>query len=339
MLYLGLFCILYVTFLNYVNSGVGTNATSWYVYFTIYSIIGSFVFAGLFNWKYDDLIKAIAIVTVLQSIWCILTFYFDEIKLLNSVLFEIDENENIDFESMKRLRSIGSAGSALSVCLALSSYSYLYFILRGKQILLNTIGLCLAVFATMLAGTTGMIICITSILSALVLSNKSSSYSRKFVILGAMIAIVVGANISFFFDDYQFRHITEKFIDFYESGLESDTFQNLEKQEISGISIETIIGTGISRGQLSGYVRCYHDGGYYRSYFAIGLIMACIFYCVLYRSMYRLSRQVKGKRELFFLLGFILILCIIEYKEPYNFYYFPFFLFNSLVLALKNTKQ
>jgi len=334
LLYLCIFCFLYVLVLCVINDGNGTTALSWYVYFPLYAIVGSFLCAGFFDWKYERVIKAIAIVTIFQAIWCMLTFYMDEFRVLNDLLFVVDENENIDFLRMTRLRSIGSAGSALSVCISLSSFSFLYFVIKGKNLLLNIFLYFFCNFATFLAGATGVIISIIGLLVTLALSYK---VGKRGVLIIALIPIFLFAlyhSMGAILEDDQYRRLTEKLVDFYEGGMESGTFETLENQRVSGVSLATIMGTGYSRGQV-GSDYCFHDSGYIRNYFALGFIMAVVFYFFLYKTMWGLIKEIRGSSYFGLLAIMVLIIMVIEYKEPYIFYYFPVFIFNSLFFAAK----
>lgn len=330
--YLTFFCVMYSLLLLQVNSGRGEPIIVWYVFFLLYAIIGPFLFAGLFDWNIERLIMSIAVVTAFQAVWSILTYYIFDFRIINSMLFVVDENENIDFLQMSRLRSIGAAGSALSVYLALSSFSYLFFILRRKKIVLNNILLLVSLFATILAGTTGMLIFVISIPVALfmVTKNRKSGIISAFIIIVSLLTLFNFS--SSFFNEDQYERLTSKFISLYENKQDDATISALTKeQEVSGISFTTIIGTGYSRGKLSSGEICDHDGGFYRSYFGIGLIMAIVFYSLLFLSMIQLTEKIpRGLRPLF--LAYIVICMGIEFKEPFVMFNVPVFLFTSYYL-------
>lgn len=335
ILLLCLFCLIYVIILNISIHGNGINAIGTYVFFILYSVFGVFLFAGFFNWDFDKLLKALAIVTVFQATWCILTYYIWDVRLLNEVLFVIDKDENVDFLSEKRLRSIGGAGSALSVCIALSSFSFLYYIVKGEKIALNVFLYFYCSFAVLLTGTTGLIVSIVSLTLLSFSSVKNGKRGFGFVILTSIAIVLLFYVLGFVLDADQFRRLTERLVGFYEDGLENGTFENLKYQTVTGISEQTLMGTGLFRGRSEGAI-CFHDSGYIRNYFALGLIMAIVFYLLLYFAMLRMTRKTKQYFSL--LLIFLLIVMVIEYKEPYLFYYYPFFIYNSLVLAAKNVR-
>lgn len=325
--------ILYSFILMQLNSGSGEPIIVWYVYFIAYAILGTMLFVGFFNWDYDKLIKSIAVVTLCQAIWCILTYYVDGIRLLNSTLFVVSEEENIDFLTMSRLRSIGAAGAGLSVRLALSSFSFLYLLIKKKYVVFCSASLVICFFATFLSGTTGVLI----FLLALPVSLYLMMYGRRGGLTSSLLIVVplfyFYVNSSSFFDDSQYEDLTYKLTSLLMDKGEDRTIQALTTdQVVSGISLTTIIGTGLSRGKTMSGEMCYHDGGYVRNYFGLGLVMSIVFYCVLYRAMYRQSKWLtRSIRYLLFI--YILVCMIIEFKEPFMFSYIPLFVFQILVLA------
>ena len=333
IIFVTIICLLYGIILMMLTSGTGTSVIVWYVYFLVYSLIGAVLFAGFFDWDFEKLIKAISIVTLAQAIWCILTYYFDEIRLLNSTWFVIDEEENIDFLAMQRLRSIGAAGAGLSVRLATSSMSFLYFILKRKNVLFNIVSLILTLFATFLAGSTGTFVIFVLISVTTYLLYKGSKYGLIPSLLIILSVLFFFKNTDSFFDEKQYDDLTYKMVSFYEEGSESITVRALtEEQKVPDLSLETVVGTGLSRGKTITGERCYHDSGYVRNYFGIGLIMSVVFYIFLYTSMFRMARKVASPIQI--LLLFYIISCmIIEFKEPFIFAYISPFIFFTLVFA------
>lgn len=327
------FCIVYSYILLYINGGKGDPIFVWYVYFLLYSLIGSVLLAGFFDWDYEKLLKAIVLVTVLQAIWCILTFYNDEFRLLNSALFKVSEDENIDFLDTQRLRSIGGAGAALSVRLALSSFSMLFLLLKRKNILLYGIPLLLSFFAAFLAGTTGFLVCLVSIGVTIFLLFKGRKTGFIYATLIVLSLFFLYNKAGVLFDDSQYNRLTEKIVSLIQNKENDSTVQALTKgQEVSGLTLSTLVGTGLSRGTVPSGEVCYHDGGYIRNYFGLGLIVALVFYFTLYRMMFKVSRGLSKPIRLL-LLTYIISCIIIEYKEPFIFSYIPFFVFMILLLA------
>lgn len=325
--------VLYSILLMQLNSGRGEFIVGWYVFFLLYVILGFILFVAFFNWDYDKLIQSLAVVTLFQAIWCILTYYIDEMRLLNSTLFVVPEDENIGFLAMKRLRSIGAAGAGLSVRLALSSFSYLYFLIKKRNTVFNSISLIICIFAAFLAGTTGVLIFILALPVTLYINMHGKRGGLVSSLLIALPLLYFYANANTFFDESQYEDLTYKLTSLISNKSEDATIQALTiDQVVSGISPATIFGTGLSRGRTMSGEICYHDGGYVRNYFGLGLVMSIVFYFVLYRAMYRqckgLSRSVR-----YLLLVYTLICMIIEFKEPFVFTYIPVFIFQILVYA------
>ena len=338
ILYLCIICIAYILFLGIFVQGHGVSILSWYIFFLLYGIICIPLFVCFFDGDIEKFLLALGFVTLLQSIWCILTYFIFDIRILNDVLFEVDEDENISFLTTSRLRSIGGAGSGLSVIIALSSFSYCYFIIKNERVIFNLILLAVACFAVMLVGTVGLIICsvLVVFLFFIVIKQKNGLITEICLIASLYGFFFITDN---YLSDYEYDKLTYKFVNFFTRGTDEDTMVRLQEQKISPINSETLIGTGISRGIAKGGSVCFHDGGYYRNYFGIGLLMAFVFYSVVYYTMFKMAGRLNNDYTKKLLLLYLFIMIIIEYKEPYFFKYSPFMIFFMLFLASKNFKR
>ena len=325
-------CVVYCFILLNSVDGHGASGISWYIFFVMYAILGPVLMAAFFDWQIEKLLKALAIVTVIQAIWCILTFYIDDIKILNSVLFPVDEDENISYLSV-RLRSIGGAGAALSVCIALSSYSFMYFIYKEKYVALNVISLLASTYATILAGTTGMLILTVSIPATICIVMRKKRKGIFYAVIILMTFIFLYNNNDIFWNQSEYDRLTTKYTSFFEDRSQNQTLVTLQNQDFSGINTRTIIGTGITRGRVQSGEMCHHDGGYIRNYFCLGLIMNCIMYFYIFLTMYKLSLRIRRTHIKYMLIIYTLTCMVIEYKEPFMFYYIPFFIFMTLYLT------
>lgn len=86
------------------------------------------------------------------------------------------------------------------------------------------------------------------------------------------------------------------------------------------ISVYTLFGSGIIRGTMSNGEVISNDSGYAKRYASIGLIMCIYSYVVLLIYYYRkISPLATDKRRFLFLV--VLLLHIIEYKEPFIYMY------------------
>lgn len=328
-------CFAHAIFLSYACSGAGTSIQSWFVYFFMYAVLGTILIICFYDYNLGSLIKSLALVTVFQSVWCILTFYIYDFRVINDMLFVLDENENIDFLSMARLRSIGCAGATLSVFLSLSSYCFLYYIMMGKKVILNSCLYIFCAFATFLAGTTGMLIDLVSVACVLTISVTKKRRGIIFIIIALFSFSFFISDTTLFMDSDRYNRLIYKIVDLQENMGQSGTLQALDNQKVAPITFETIIGTGLSRGISESGLLSNHDGGYFRTYFGIGLIMAILFYGLLYFSMYCMMRKNASSPVFYLLLTYLLVCIIIEYKEPFMLKYIPFFLFTIFSLKVR----
>lgn len=330
-------CLTYSIIVYMLVGGSGTSIISWFVFTLMYSLIGVLLFTHLFDNNLDTILKSLALVTLFQAFWCISTFYVTGFRVLNDALFVIEENENIDFLTTGRVRSIGAAGASLSVLLSLSSYSFLYFISKGEKVLINSVLFIICAYATMLAGTTGLLIILVSVTCVVSLSLVNKRKGLIFALFVVFALFFFLSNTDKFMDSDKYYRVTYKIIDLFLNREESGTLQNLSNQIVPPVSFETVIGTGLSRGVSVTGIVCDHDGGYFRTYFGLGLIMTIIFYGVLFYTMYKMTNKIKNTPRQLFILSYWAVCIVIEYKEPFLFKYIPLFIF--IIMCLKERED
>ena len=93
----------------------------------------------------------------------------------------------------------------------------------------------------------------------------------------------------------------------------------LKSMEIPKITSKTIIGTGLITNEY-GYNAAGHDSGYIQIYYSLGLPMSVVFYFnILYQFIKSLilNKKYLDSNLKKYVIGFIFIMFIIEYKEPF----------------------
>jgi len=106
--------------------------------------------------------------------------------------------------------------------------------------------------------------------------------------------------------------------------------------DIPPLRMETIIGTGITRGSISSSIYIWSDSGYIQRYAGIGLIMATISYFSYVFEVIRYAKNLSRSNFNFFIF-ILLLLLIIEIKEP--FFYQLAYPFVLLVLVRLVTNE
>ena len=127
------------------------------------------------------------------------------------------------------------------------------------------------------------------------------------------------------------------FVDWIREGFSfrsNSTVEQLKEMYVPPLSFKTLLGTGrvISENGLTN--ASLNDSGYVQTYFSLGLFMSVLFYVsFLFLSFYR---WLLGERNIF-ILFLLVILFLIEYKEPFIFKYaFPCFLTTILLFNYKH---
>ena len=108
----------------------------------------------------------------------------------------------------------------------------------------------------------------------------------------------------------------------------SDSYQTFTAMRVPELEVKTLMGTGNvitpSGGNASG-----HDSGYIQTYFALGLFMTLLFYASVAIFFYDYARRSKFKGVL---IGGLLIMFLLDIKEPFIFKYIEFSFLFSLAL-------
>jgi O-antigen ligase len=133
---------------------------------------------------------------------------------------------------------------------------------------------------------------------------------------------------------------SDLFINWIESSFkvkDNDTTDALNEMPVPPLSFETIIGTGRVRSITGNGNASGHDSGYVQTYYSLGLLLAICFYIfflifaifLIQRNKFQKYYDSKKQKILYLL---ILIVFVIEIKEPFIFHYsFPFFVLSSIL--------
>src|SRR5262249_46557179 len=107
----------------------------------------------------------------------------------------------------------------------------------------------------------------------------------------------------------------------FQRGAADPVLNDLVGQPVPPVTLETLLGTGLvvdRYGNASG-----NDSGYIQTYYALGLVMAAVFYLAVAALMLKYAIRA---RYAFPLMALVASMFIVEYKEPFVFKYtYPFF--------------
>lgn len=225
-----------------------------------------------------------------------------------------------------RVIGLGIAGAGGSVYLLTGLVASGYLIVEGDRRLSTFIYSIINIVAIALVGRTGFYGALM-IIVYLLLFNSGKIKSKivtnfKFLFTGLILLLISYSMLNIFpeidneFLSYTFYRLWELFRD----GTDSSALNNINNinSPIPGLSLETLFGTGITRGTISTGEVFMHDGGYVQRYAAMGLFASTFSYIVfviyIARWLKVKSASVLTRR---YVLYCMIILLIIEYKEPF----------------------
>ena len=260
-----------------------------------------------------------------------------------SVLDLTFNNNNSDWYEVQRGAYAGGIGcitSSGAVKFAFGLVACLYKYLRTssfKYILLYVFfSLTISVIAR--TGLLIALVCFPFFLSHLFrLSTKYNIITIGLVVLIGAIFISQFGNKLELFEDSINRY------EFLKDGGTKNWIENGylagAETELPSLSVETIIGTTITSGVSGNGIKVNVDGGFLRSYVALGLPLAVIFYFVVFFSFLQIRNKSRDKVLRTTILYLILVLLIGELKEPYLFSIIPLPISYLIVLLSESTGE
>jgi hypothetical protein len=315
--------------------------TSRLVWFSLYSIACPFVIVNYIKNR-DEFFWLVSIAVFIQAVITITAYLNPGFKsVMASVIISTS-----NYDETNVIRAIGFAsigGASLSLIQTTGIFSIL--LLQGlnkyslyKKLLLWFL-LIIILISIFFIGRTGLIISFVAIIIYF--------FSTKFTIW----RVISTATIIALLAQVNFLNLIEnvtKNIEGYNTELfvawvtESFQFKNnetagiLASMPVPTLSAETIIGTGRVRdasgfGNASG-----NDSGYIQLYYSLGLIMTLIFY---FGYFIFLIFSINKSRK-YALLILVLIVFMLEFKEPFLFSYsFPFYILCTILLINKEMRE
>jgi len=197
-------------------------------------------------------------------------------------------------------------------------------------------GAVLIFISTMLSGRTGLVVATVFFAAFLLTAPARLLLSYLSALLVAVVATYVFRDrLMLQFTDVadQIDYVSSWAFEFFIYGLKGNFGQDLSSMPISHLSLETFLGTGLVT--LDGYNASGHDSGYIHTYYAMGLVFCVLFYLCLAKLF---IMQVHKFNMYLFLL--IIMMFIVEIKEPFIFkYVFPFYIQSILLCSYKKDQE
>jgi len=267
-----------------------------------------------------------------QSLVLIYVFFNPSLKLVLSNYIATGAN----YGAENLYRSFGltsSSGAALSLIQGLGCGLGLYMLHTGQKryrwaVLIMTV---LCIFSTIFVGRTGLVVSIIFLAAYVAVSLSISSIIKYGLVFLFISYFSVGGilernlqSIEGFSTDYFFTWISEGIQ--VRDNRTANALMN--EQPIPELTLETLLmGTGTV--SIDGQNTSGHDSGYIQSYYSLGLVITFLFYLFLVHFLISHFRS-RDNRLLYFL---IIIMLLLEVKEPFLFKYREGFIIFSLLFS------
>ena len=285
----------------------------------------------------DEFMHAILVVTLFQCIIILGGMLNDDIRYFVDEIY--NQNEYFDY-SLYRTKGypggIACITSTGSLQISMGIIACLHFIQNKAKNIKYMI--CFAFISVMMTAVsrTGLVIAIVGAVlifrESLYIPSKKLGKLVLTTCAGMFIACIgiLVFDIGDFITD-MFRRVLKGNI-----GAFFNAYFNADTTIIPGLSFKTMIGTGILSGTSGNGVSVNADGGFVRTYVALGLPLCMIFYYGIIILFKKIISYTKDKSIKAVLLCCCLIFWIGEFKEPF-FYtrYLQVIMFVYLYLAVK----
>ena len=317
-----------------IGTGSGESIVPVYINMFVSSFLPTIILIRLFN-SVDVFLKSVLWVTIIQTICIWLCLLVPSIKeLLDSLFLYNTDHEEFREAYAGGLACITAPGA---IKYSLGIVSCVYFIIKTEKIKYFVLFILLTVTATMVART-GLLIALVCLVFMLVhLFRKVSmrtvlSYSLGCVLIVYLLVLVAGNNIDFVEERFQ------RLLFLFEVGL-NDAFLTAyfdgSTTVIPKISSETLFGLGIYSGLSGNGIYVNADGGYIKNYAAIGLILSALFYIFFYVNAIRIAYRMKSRENRLFVMMFIAVIALAEFKEWVIFDMYMICIFFTVVILLE----
>lgn len=340
-IYFLLFLLLLFLFsiIQYLNS-LDFTQSSRILWFSIYSVLTPFLMKNYFS-GLKDFLFSFLLATSVQSLITINSFISPGFKqnILNYIVIGGNDIENSVYRAIGFTSTSGAALSVVQFCgvfcgLILLKYSNLTFF----KSTLVWVSVLVCLLSTFIIGRTGLI---CSLVSIFIFFLSTISFKK---IMFFLITIIFINQINFIdILENQTQNIAGFKIDFYlnwiEDGLtigDNNTVKAIQDMPIPPLSIRTILGTGEVFNPNTMKNASGNDCGYIQTYYSLGLVLAFLFYVGYFVFLF-----TKSKYNNLFIFNYLIVLMfIIEMKEPFIFkYVFPFFVLSLMLISNKKVKE
>lgn len=303
------------------------NQTSTYItsrevlYISFFAWILPFFFLMIFD-SFQEFAQCVINIMLIQSGIVIASMAVGPVKYILSLYYA--GNKEILYYMSAHIKGIsfGITGASGSVTLMMGQILLICLALRDKistsqfwaQYMFIMVG-------EALAARTGFYFSIILLCIYFIIEKRYTKLQKNIVIiptalimLGSIVTLLIYIYAPDMIEKWIYR-LFEIVIGLFVEKDGGHTLRTIRDMTQPGLSMETIFGTNVLRGVSAHGTVFNNDSGYWQKYFALGLVGAVAYYGGYFILLCKSVKKVKkcGK----FLLYCIIILFLIEYKEPF----------------------
>lgn len=327
------------------NGWNGTTITAMLLNFILFYSLAFWSFSKLYR-NIDELMFSFIIITLIQCCVIDIGMVSSTFRsfIINTFNYSSYWNTAKDIEAMFNggySFGIGCMTSTGSLQMSLGYIGLMYFMIKDNTyIFLKWFIYIMFTISTIFLARTSLAISVLYLIFYVLRPSKSNK-SKIASVIQIMLPFLCLAIVSYFSDTGFIIDRLRRVIRTFEYGVYKTYFEDYlygYGNVIPGISIDTIIGTGLVSGSNGNGIVVNADGGYIRSFVALGLPMSLCFYLLM---LYICSSNIIIKYSKLFIVDcfFLSLIFLGEIKEHWTLDYilFLYFLYMSLSSVERQT--
>ncbi len=323
--------------------GTGETIAEEIINLLVFGIL-TFLLLSSLSLTIDQFMRILITITLIQ---CVVIF----ISLINSSFANIiDSTFNVhEYFDYPKSRNAGYAGGIACITstgafkLSLGLVSCVYFIQKKMNTVWYAVCFVFISFIITTVARTGLSIWLFGLLlivyQAFVMNNKGSRKVIIWILIILLLALylVFETGVIEYFPKIFKRLIRFKTFGLYESFFK-DYFQAYDTH-IPELSRRMLFGLGITSGVSGDNILINADGGYIRSYAALGLPVAIMNYIFFFFPFIRSIKSLKFKNNKIIGVYFFVLFLMGEFKEPFLYSRYMLVVFFLFILLSEKEQQ
>lgn len=336
-LFLCLLLLLYsIILITFKGKGIGLHFSDAILNNLIFTIPVIWALSNIFH-DIESFFSVLISVGVIQSVFIIICLIYEPFQIILDHTFNNVDSETHNVLILRSgyaggLGCITSTG-VIRYTTSLFATSYLY--VKKEKSRYFFLFVLFAIMNSMIART-GLLMDLLFLFYILFSRNngkKMATYLLSLcIVCGALYLIVNSGQYDSFIEERFHRYTNLE-----ENGLKEDFFSGYFSGEIPAIQNNLLIGTGLQSGVATDGTVVHIDGGFLRTYSAVGLFFTLVIYAFFLRVMIKNMKSQKNKADKIFMFFILLFILIAEFKEMTLFIVWPLTIYFTIAVLLYKT--